>query len=256
MLVEPGGEALIVPQSEVLAAVGKVEGRNPVGMGLQDGRPEVEMVGHVVEDDIHAAGMGRIEQLAELVGRAETVVELRGVDGPVAMVTRKTGERLLVESPGVARVLCDGRNPERRDAERIEETGLDPVGDAAQVAALVVDLRQHVGPAEGRIVGRIAVVETVDHQRIEHLRLPVAAVEPCGIGDGTPLIEREEQVVEAGVVRNGEDPQPRTVRIGSIGGQQDLCPPVAYGDILVGQAAVLPQSHDLPRRLRSFHLYS
>ncbi len=193
------------------------------------------------------------EQRMEVVGGAETVVDAGGMDGPVAVVARKTGERLLVEPPRVARVLRDGRNPERRDAERIEESGFDALHDAAQVTTLVIDLRQHVGPPQRRIVGGVAVLEAVDHQRVEHLRLFVVARELRRIGHGAAVGQRNQQIVEAGIVGRGENPQPRTSGGAGVGRNADGQPVVREGHRLVGQTAVLPQSHRLAGFLRSFH---
>ena len=89
MLVEPRGQALLVVEAYVLAAVGQHQLGRPVGVLAQHGRVDVHVVGYVVQYDIHAVGVRRIEHRAQLGVGAETLVDSRVIYRPVAVIARE-----------------------------------------------------------------------------------------------------------------------------------------------------------------------
>ena len=188
--------------------------------------------------------MGRGKQLPEFGIRAEAVVDPGGVDRPVAVIARKSGVGIDVLPPGVARILRHGGDPDRRHPQIVEESLLDLVGDALQVAAHVVHLGADVRTVQRRIVRRVPVLKTVDHQRVEHLGLRVVAVQLLRVADDPAVGERHQYVVVEPLLAGGIDAQAGALRLPGILRDDHPESPLDGDDPVVGQAAVLPHGDD------------
>ena len=114
-----------------------------------------------------------------------------------------------VVAPCVPWVLRDRTDPERVHTELVEISLGDLLRDTGEVAALVIHDIQYFRTVHLPVVGSIAVVETVDHQRVEHLGLLVMAVQLCGIRNDLTILHRKQQVVVEVRVILGKDPQIR-----------------------------------------------
>ena len=149
VLIEPCCKAcLAIPLTDILAAIGKVELCSPIGVLLKYGRVDVEVVSHIVQDDVHLAIVCRSKHSAKLLISTETLIYNGAVDRPVTVVTRELGVGVYVLTPCVVGVLCDGRNPDCGDAQICEETLLNLCSDTCDVTALVVNLVQYLGRVE------------------------------------------------------------------------------------------------------------
>jgi hypothetical protein len=136
-----------------------------------------DVVGDHVEDHQHAAGVGGVDQLAQLVQIAEVRVGPQEVLGPVAVVAGEPGVLLGV--------LHHRRDPQRGHAELVEVVEL--VDHALPVAAVVAG--RHAGRDVPVVVG-IAVGEAIDHDLVDDLIAPV----DVGVG----LVRQVGRVIEIG----------------------------------------------------------
>ena len=161
-----------------VAVVEGLPGRVEVGLGVLGhvgGRPRrLDHVGGVVGDDVeehlHTAGVGGVDELAHLLVGAQVRVDAGEVGRPVAVV----GRRLLPGRPLHRSVHEGRRQPQRGRAEALDV--VEVLDQAAQVAAVVEALVGRVeavgqpvaGDAAG-VVGGVAVGEAVGHDEVEPL---------------------------------------------------------------------------------------
>ena len=205
VLVEPGGQTgFAVPQTNVLAAIGQNQVGGPIGVLFQHGRVDVEVVGHIVENHVHLAFVGLGKHCVQLLIGAKTLVDNGAVNRPIAVVAREFGVGIAVLAPRIVGVLGDGRNPDGGNAEVGEETVLNLLGDTHNVATLIVYFVQHLGRVDFPVVVGGTVVETVDHQRVENLRLEVFAGDILCILHHFATLQGEQHVVETATLRGGK----------------------------------------------------
>ena len=163
------------------------------------------------------------------------------------MIAREASTWLLVQAPCAIRILSDRTHPDGVDAKIVEEAFLDLLRDAYDVATLIIGLREHqLGIADLPIVLALAVVETVDHQRIEDLRLGIVAIELVGRSNDLPVLKRNEDVAHRRVGSSAIDAQisALTTSFRHLGkGDHDLI--VANGHTLLGKQRVLPKGNNL-----------
>ena len=103
------------------------------------------------------------------------------------------GERIA--APCIPRVLRDRTDPQRVNAQSVEISLCYLSRDTGEVTALIIDDVEHLGAVHLPVISGVAVVETVNHQRVQHLRLLVMAVELCRVGDDHTVLHRQQQVV-------------------------------------------------------------
>ena len=60
---------------------------------------------------------------------------------------------------------------------------------------MVVHDVKHLRGVEFSVVGGVAVLEAVNHQGVEHLRVVVVAVELRHLGNGYAVLQGDEQVI-------------------------------------------------------------
>ena len=171
----------------------------------------MHMVGNIVEHHIHIVRVGSVEHSLELRFCAETLLQNGDIDRPIAVVSGELGIGFrgvelvvvgaigllfeVVLSPSRPRVLCDGGNPESGDTEFVEPSLFDTLGDTCEIASLVVHDVKHLRGVEFSVVGGVAVLEAVNHQGVEHLRVVVVAVELRHLGNGYAVLQGDEQVI-------------------------------------------------------------
>ena len=85
------------------------------------------------------------------------------------MIARELRIGIVILSPGILRILRDGRYPNRVDTQAVEEPLLNFFRDAFQVATHIIDTRIDIRALQRSIVGKIAIVKTVNQQTIQHL---------------------------------------------------------------------------------------
>ena len=183
----------------------------PSGVFLQRGGLDVHVVSHIVEHHIHIVRVRGIKHSLELRFGAETLLQNGNIDRPIAVIAGELGigfrgvelvvvgaVGLLLEvvlTPSRPRVLCDGGNPEGGDTEFVEPSLVDTLGDTCEVATLVVHDVKHLRGVEFSVVGGVAVLEAVNHQGVEHLRVVVVAVQLCHIGYRYTILHGDKQVI-------------------------------------------------------------
>ena len=78
----------------------------------------------------------------------------------------------------------------------VEVSLADLLRDAGEVAALIIDDIQYLLAVHLPVVGFVAVLEAVNHQRIENLCLLVVAVQLVRIRHDLAVGQGQQQVVE------------------------------------------------------------
>ena len=154
------------------AACGSVNGAEDVlvvgvvGGGCREtsrawaGRPPrgwpADMVGHVIEDELHVAAVELVGEAAVVGQRTQARLDGIHIGGAVAVVVARGRV-----------VLKDRREPDRGDAELLQI--VEVIDDALEVAAMVGVRVVAVGRrgAGQAIVGRVAVSEAVRHDEVE-----------------------------------------------------------------------------------------
>ena len=171
----------------------------------------MHVIRHIVKHYVHVVCVRGIKQCLKLRFRTETLIQSCDIDRPIAVVAGELGIgfrgivlivvgtiRLLLEvvlTPCRPWVLRDRRNPDGGDTQFIEPAFVDTLGDTCEVAALVVHDVQHLRGVEFPIVGGVAILEAVNHQRVEHLCIVVVAVQLCHIGYRYTILQGDEQVI-------------------------------------------------------------
>ena len=128
------------------------------------------VVGHLVLDQLEAARVGGVDQLAQLGHVPEALVDGVEVLGVVAVVARHrlaVRDFLEVEPVGV---VVDRVEPDRGDAQVLQVR--EPVDHPLQVAAVKaagLGAVEQVRRARARVVGGIAVREAVGHDQVDHV---------------------------------------------------------------------------------------
>jgi len=137
---------------------------------------ELDDVGGVVDHDIHvefhASGVHGVDERLELRIAPEMRIDLREISNPVAVVTRAFIAGRALHNL----VLEDGRDPHSGDSEALDV--IEPADQALKVAAVVETLGRRIEtgcqPVAGQpapVVRRIAILEPVGQQEIDHLVL-------------------------------------------------------------------------------------
>ena len=121
------------------------------------------VVGHDVDDELHAAFVELIRKTAQRRQIAKVRIVLEKILRPIPVVGRKTGVFLDV--------FDDRRNPQRRHAEFLEV--IEFVDDALPVAPVITAHRTRV---DVEIVVDIPVMEPVDDELIDDFVAPVLDV--------------------------------------------------------------------------------
>ena len=166
------------PRRPALPRVGVV-GDASIGTTAVRALAILDHIGRVVHDDVHidlqAPRVGRVDQGLEVGLGPEVRIDIGEVGDPVAVMRR----RLLSRRALHRLVREDRRQPDRRRAQAPDV--VQPAGRALQVAAVIeagarrieaVDQRPPVRAA--MVIGRVAVLEAVGQQEIDHLVLRLA----------------------------------------------------------------------------------
>ncbi len=178
--VGDGAEDVLVVRvagGRAVEPVGHGRVRDP-GVGLAD------VVGDVVEDELHAAAVELGGEMAVGSESAEAGLDRVHIGGAVAVV---------VAGPGV--VLQDGREPDGGDAELLEV--VEVIDDALEVAAVirVGVVRSKAGEPAGALfdeaLDALAVGEAVGHDEVEDVG--------GGEAGGADAVRRGERVGSVGV---------------------------------------------------------
>ena len=246
--VEPGGQTIFaVPQLKIRLAIGCERVGSPVGMCLEERRLDVQVVGNVVEHHVDVMVVRGAKHLVKFVGIAESFIDLGDVDGPVAMITREASARFRIESPDSVRVLRDGTHPDGVDTQIVEESFLNLLRDAYDIATLIIGLWKHkFRIVELPVILALSVVETVDHQRIEYLRLGIVAIELVGRSDDLAFLKRNEDVAHRRVGSSAINAQISAfTTISWHLGQSNHNLIVTNGHTLLGKQGVLPKGNNL-----------
>ena len=132
--------------------------------------PVVEEVTGVVEHDVlhqvHPPRVKRPRQGAIVRQAAPMRIHLLEMFGPVAVVARVVARRV---DPLVGHRR---RDPHRRGPQALDV--IEAAHHAAQVASVVVRLTPRLELASALVVvARVTIVESVDHQKVQHLVAPV-----------------------------------------------------------------------------------
>ena len=133
MLVKPCGQAEFIPQFKIGAAVRSYRRSNPVRVFLQCGTLYVHVIGHVVQDHAHVVMVCFIQQVPEYSVIPETVIHPGDKQRPVSVIPAEPGFGIVYLSPGVIRILGNGRQPNGIDPQFTEKAVVDLVGHAFQV---------------------------------------------------------------------------------------------------------------------------
>ena len=164
------------------------------------------VVGDDVEEDLHAAVVGEVDEGLELLVGAQVGVDLREVGDPVAVVAGRLGPRLTLDGLVLER-RC---HPDRRRAEALDV--VQALDQTLQVAAVVEGLIRRVVPVvaagaldEAGVVRRVAVLEPVGHDEVEVLACEVLAQavpgeRPVGVRQPARRLGRADRDLVRGVV--------------------------------------------------------
>ena len=174
----------------------------PVGVLLVRRRIDMHMVGYIVKNHIDIVLVRCSQQGAELLVCTETNIQLRGEDGPITVVTAELRVGLarvvliavleLITTPTIPGVLSNRGYPNRVDTQTVEEALFNLLGYTGKVTTLVVHDIQYLRRAHFPVVVRVAVRETVYHQRVEHLSFRVVTGELFGIYHGFTVLKRNK----------------------------------------------------------------
>src|ERR1035441_1511325 len=128
------------------------------------------VIGHLILNDLDAHGMGLVDQFAELVERAEVLLDGIVVHGAVSVVVGDGAVAIGFAFVAAVGVVVDGSEPERGDAERFQVGQV--LDDAFAIAAMVVAALGTIVQAAAHwriVVGWIAVRKTVGHDQVDHV---------------------------------------------------------------------------------------
>ena len=206
----------------------------------------VDDVGRVVRDDVEehldAAGVGRVDQVLELLVRPEVGVDLGEVGDPVAVV-RGAG----VRTRALHRLVLERRR--EPDGGRAEAGDVVELGrHTGDVTAVVEALVRRVEPGDQRaagevpaVVGRIAVGEAVGHHEVEALACQVLAQGRTGellVGRSQRLRVGGRSHCDAvgGVVVGEREPDRCGQHQGDVGGWVAARPPAVERDLPLERA--------------------
>ena len=124
-------------------------------MFLQSGGIDVHVVGYIVKHHIYVVRVRAREEFFQFLVCTEALIDSRGVDGPIPVVSRELGVRLgriilvaVVEyifAPCVPWVLCNRTDPQCINTQIGKISLFDFLCDTGKVAALVVHNIQDFG---------------------------------------------------------------------------------------------------------------
>ena len=165
------------------------------------------MVSYIVKNDVEPVLVSDSQHLMQFLLGGKAFLNLSSKDRPITVVTRELGIGLgivvlvaireLIHAPCIPWVLGDRRNPNGVDTELGEEAFFDFLCDTCDVTTLVVHDVEYLWAVHLPVVGFVAIVETVNHERVEHLCLVVVTSQLCNVADYFAILQWDEQVVEA-----------------------------------------------------------
>ena len=79
---------MLIPDSNVFASIGQVQRGNPIRMLPKKRVLLMDMIGHIVQQNIDSVCMGGVDEPAQEVFVPKTTIHTAGRNRPIAMVTR------------------------------------------------------------------------------------------------------------------------------------------------------------------------
>ena len=146
------------------------------------------------------------QHVVQLLFGSKAFLHFGSKDWPIAVITRELGIGLgaiilvaireWIHTPRIPWVLGDRRNPDSGNTQFLEEALLDFLFDTLDVATLIIHNVQHFGAIHLPVVLLVAVVEAVNHQRVEDLCMVVKASEFSHVIYHFAVLHWNEQVVQ------------------------------------------------------------
>ena len=219
-------------------------------MGLQERALHVQVIGHIVQDDVLVIPVYVGYQAAQFFRCTIARVQPGHIHRPVTVIAGKAGIGILVESPDGIGVLCYRGYPQGIHPECIEIPLAQLRIYAGQVAAVIIGLGQHVRTVGLPVIGGVAVDEAVYHYLVHNPGLAVSPFQFRSRSHHSPVAHGHEDIASGspGIVGIDTDIGAfhilRIVR--DMHGELTV---LAVGHEVVVQKGVLPQDQITGRRV-------
>lgn len=172
---EPGGKlSLIVPSAEVLGAVRKGQGTEPIWVFMKERVILVYMGENEIQKNTEIFGLGDLDQFGQGIRASETGLHLGGGYGPITVVAGVPAPRLLIFLKRGRGILVYGGKPKGVDSDFFKVALLHQALQTRKIPSEILGGAFNLG-IRWWIVRGVTINHAIDQGHIEDVIVPVAA---------------------------------------------------------------------------------